>query len=71
MDYCRSSVIINLLEKIHSDQGAQFQLQLMSDLCKTWGVNQSRTTPYHPQRNEVVERKNRMLGDSLRKPAYR
>jgi len=33
-----------LPEHIHSDQGAQFQSQLMSDLCKTWGVNQSRTT---------------------------
>jgi len=38
----------------------------MSDICKMWGVNQSRTTPYHPQENGVVERNNRMLGDSLR-----
>jgi len=53
-------------EQIHSNQGAQFQSQLMSDLCKTWGVNQSRTTLYHPQGNGVVERNNRMLGDSLR-----
>jgi len=55
-----------LPEQIHSDQGAQFQSQLMSELCKTWGVNQSRTTPYHPQGNGVVERNNQMLGDSLR-----
>jgi len=26
-----------LPEQIHSDQGTQFQSQLMSDLCKTWG----------------------------------
>jgi len=43
-----------LPEQIHSDQGAQFQSQVMSDLCKTWGVNQSRTTPYHPQGYGVV-----------------
>jgi len=55
-----------LPEQIHSDQGAQFQSQLMSNLCRLWGVNQSRTTPYHPQGNGVVERNNRMLGDALR-----
>jgi len=55
-----------LPEQIHSDQGAQFQSQLMSDLCCLWGVNQSRTTPYHPEENGVVERNNRMLGDALR-----
>jgi len=55
-----------LPEQIYSDQGAQFQSQLMSDLCRLWGVNQSRTTPYHSQGNRVVERNNRMLGDALR-----
>jgi len=33
-----------LPEQIHTDQGAQFQSQLMKDLCQVWGVNQSRTT---------------------------
>jgi len=43
-----------LPEQIHSDQGAQFQSQLMSDLCKAWEVNQSGTTPYNLQGNGVV-----------------
>jgi len=30
------------------------------------GVNQSRTTPYHPQENGGIERNNKMLGDALR-----
>jgi len=57
---------LELPEQIHTDQGAQFQSQLMGDLCQVWGVNQSRTTPYHPQRNGVVEPNNRMLGSALR-----
>jgi len=55
-----------LPEQIHSDQEAQFQSQLMSDLCRLWGVNPSRTILYHPQGNGVVESNNRMLGDALR-----
>jgi len=55
---------LGLPEQIHTDQGAQFQSQLMGDLCRIWGVNQSRTTPYHPQGNRVVEGNNRMLGDA-------
>jgi len=54
-----------LPEQIHSNQGPQFQSQLMSDLCRLWGVNQSRTTPYHPQGNRVMERNNQMLSDAL------
>jgi len=57
---------LGLPQQIHTDQAAQFQSQLMADLCRIWGVNQSRTTPYHPQENGVVERNNRMLGDALR-----
>jgi len=30
------------------------------------GVNQSQTTPYHLQRNGVIGRNNRILGDALR-----
>jgi len=55
----------SLPRQIHSDQGAPFQSQLMSDLCKRWGVNQSWATPYHPQGTGVVKQNNRMLGDSL------
>jgi len=55
-----------LPEQIHLNQGAQFQSQLMSDLRRLWGVNQSRTTLYHPQGNGGVERNNRMLGNALR-----
>lgn len=38
----------------------------MKELCKAWDVDKSHTTPYHPQANGVVERGNRVIGDSLR-----
>jgi transposase InsO family protein len=53
-------------EQLHADQGAQFESKLMQELCATWGINKTRTTPYHPEGNGVVERGNRDLGDSLR-----
>ena len=57
---------MGLPEQIHTDQGAQFESQLMTELCQLWGVDKTRTTPYHPQANGVVERNNKGLGDSLR-----
>lgn len=57
---------LGLPEQIHSDQGAQFQSSLMLELCRLWKVTKSKTTPYHPQGNSMVERMNRTLGDSLR-----
>ena len=57
---------MGLPEQIHTDQGAQFESQLMTELCQLWGVDKTRTTPYHPQANGMVERNNRGLGDSLR-----
>lgn len=57
---------LGLPEQIHTDQGVQFQSQLMSDLCRMWGVNQSQTTSYYPQGSGFVERNNRMLGDAFK-----
>jgi hypothetical protein len=55
-----------LPEEIHSDRGAQFEGDLMTELCGLWKVAKTRTTAYHPQSNGVVERGNRALGDALR-----
>ena len=38
----------------------------MAELCHLWGVEKTRTTPYRPQANGMVERGNRGLGYALR-----
>lgn len=53
-------------ERIHSDQGASFESQLISELLRVSGVRKSHTTPYHPMGNGSVERFNRTLGSMIR-----
>ena len=38
----------------------------MTELCHLWGVEKTRTTPYHPRSNSQVERNDCVLEDSLR-----
>ncbi|KAJ8007698.1 hypothetical protein DPEC_G00096870 [Dallia pectoralis] len=53
-------------ERIHSDQGANFENSLIAEICVVAGVQKSHTTPYHPMCNGITERFNRTLWSMIR-----
>ena len=53
-------------ERIHTDQGRNFQAEVVREICKLFNINQSRTSPYHPEGNGQCERMNRSIINLLR-----
>lgn len=51
--------------KILTDQGANFESQLIHQICHTLGTKKIRTTAYHPQGNGLCEKFNGTICDIL------
>jgi len=52
-------------EQLHSDQGKHFESALLHEVCNILGMKKSRTSPYHPQCDGLVERYNHTFLDML------
>ena len=55
-----------LPRQIHSDQGREFESNLFQELCQMLEIDKTRTTPWHPSSNGMVERFNKTLAAMLR-----
>ena len=53
--------------QLHSDQDVQFESKFFQALCQQLDIEKTRTTPYHPQSDGLVERFNHTLVDMLSK----
>ena len=52
-------------ETLHSDQGRNFESNVMAEVCKLLGMEKTRTTPLNPKSDGLIERFNRTMTDMV------
>ncbi|CAC5382534.1 unnamed protein product [Mytilus coruscus] len=50
---------------IHTEQGREFESKIFASICDLYEIDKTRTTPYHPHSDSMVERYNRTLQQIL------
>jgi transposase InsO family protein len=64
------SLIENISERkikiLRSDNGGEYTSKEFVNFCKDAGIKRELTTPYNPQQNGVVERKNRNIMEAVK-----
>ena len=53
--------------EIHSDQGRQYESDVFKEMYQLLEINKTRTTPFHPRSDGMIERINRTVNDMLSK----
>ena len=56
-----------VMKQLHTDQGKSLENEVLKELTDILRIKKTRTTPYHPQSDGMVERLNRTLKDMLAK----
>ena len=60
-----------LPRQLHSDQGRNFESQLVTELCNITGVYKARTTAFHPRSDGQTEKANRTILAMLRAATHK
>jgi len=53
-------------KQLHTDQGGEFTSKVIQEMCDMLGIDKTRTTPYHPSSDGLVERTNRTVQNVLK-----
>lgn len=63
--YTRWISIFGVPQVIHSDRGTEFENSLILELCQLLGVRKSRSSPYYPKGDSMIERLFRNTKDMI------